>query len=126
MLIDYKSLPILGVTFLILFTFSFFGAISNDYYLTLTGKEKKVKVCRIMLSAITGALVMLGISDIVLEKMDLKFLLLLSYISGIGGFNTFKSLTKIQMASPITTIMKKGGLLEEDGTIGEEENTKEE
>lgn len=126
-MIEMNELTVYMLDFSIIFAFSLLGSIFNDYLLTVRGIECKVKICRIFVGAMTASIVVLfGLSNIIMEKFDVKTLLLISFISGLGGFNLLKELTRFKVHKPIVQLLEKMGLLhlEDDEDVERDRDSK--
>ena len=78
---------------------SFFGALCNDYYYIVKGKETKINITRIVLGSIAGALIIFSALDIkgVSKHLEGRLFISVSFISGIGGFKYFEWMQKINL-----------------------------
>ena len=89
---------------------NFAGALSNDYYNTMTGKDDKIRIGRVLLGTMTGTL----ISFVVAKRMstikdDASLFLLFCYLVGIGGFKLFEWLRTLDVANILLYILKLDG-----------------
>ena len=71
------------------------GSITKDLYNTLTDKDAKVKITRILLSTIVSCILMFCLEDIFLTYVSNKIFLLVCFISGLVGFELAGRLTKL-------------------------------
>ena len=57
--------------YLFIFIFCLLGAVTNDTYNTLTKKDYKVKVARIMVSTLVSSILIFSLSDYILKEVCL-------------------------------------------------------
>lgn len=81
--------------YLFIFIFCLLGAIANDTYNTLTKKDYKVKIVRIMLSTLVSSIILFSLSDYILKRINWKLLILPCFIGGMTGFTLMGKITKI-------------------------------
>ena len=81
--------------YLLIFIFCLLGAVTNDTYNTLTKKDYKVKVARIMVSTLVSSILIFSLSDYILKKISWKVLILPCFIGGMLGFSLMGSITKL-------------------------------
>ena len=81
--------------YLFIFIFCLLGAVTNDTYNTLTKKDYKVKVARIMVSTLVSSILIFSLSDYILKKISWKVLILPCFIGGMLGFSLMGRITKL-------------------------------
>ena len=91
----------LGITFII----ALIGAISKDYYNTLTKTEPCVQIPRILLSAITGTIVMFSFN--VKAKLGGRMFILACFTAGILGLELFSKIKSLDVNKLIDILKKK-------------------
>ena len=84
------------ITFSYILAFSVLGAVCKDYYELLIRKCRKVKLGRIFVSAITGAIVVYGVSNYILSRGDTRILTVFSYVAGLVGFELIGKLGRLK------------------------------
>lgn len=88
-LIDYKTLSIIF--------FCLTGATVKDIYNTLKGIDNKVKLTRILVSAITSSILIYSFSDILFEMgFSSKMITGISFLTGVSGFNALEKLSNLE------------------------------
>ena len=95
MIMDTTSLIPNLMNFLFILLFSFLGALIKDTYDTLTGKDIKVKVSRILISSFVSTIILFSLSDIILSKLTWKLFILPCFIGGVIGFELFGKINKV-------------------------------
>ena len=85
------------VNALVIFILAFFGAIFNDYYNTITDKDETVKIARVLLSSFTGTILSMALSNYVLRYIDNNVFVLISFVSGVTGFQIFEKLKNVNL-----------------------------
>lgn len=95
MIMDTTSLIPNLMNFLFILLFSFLGALIKDTYDTLTGKDTKVKVSRILISSFVSTIILFSLSDIILSKLTWKLFILPCFIGGVIGFELFGKINKV-------------------------------
>ena len=104
------------------FTFSFIGGAVKDVYNTLIGKEKKVNIARIAITSIVGTIVSFSFSDIIVNMWGIKIFTLLSFASGLVGFELLGRFTKLTFW--VKAITNRKNILDNLEKITEEEKKK--
>lgn len=107
--------------YLFIFIFCLLGAIVNDTYNTLTKKDYKVKMVRILLSALVSSIIIFSLSDYILKRISWKLLILPCFIGGMTGFNLMGQLTRISFWVKVIRKNKDGIL---DDLQNEDNNEK--
>ena len=83
------------IDFSIIFIFSITGAYVNDTYKTLTGKESKVMVKRMVISAIVSSIILFSFSDAILSRISWKMFILPCFIGGMIGFELLGEISNL-------------------------------
>ena len=91
----YDSIRSSFIDLIFIFVCCGIGSIIKDMYNTLTGKDTKVKLIRILISTIVSCFVMFSSEDILLKYMSTKVFMLISFISGLVGFEIASKLTSL-------------------------------
>ena len=76
-----------------------FGSIIKDIYDTITNKDAKVKISRILISTIVSCYLMFCLEDVLLEYMSNKIFLLACFVSGLLGFELAGKLSNFNTVS---------------------------
>lgn len=74
--------------------FCLIGAVTKDTYNTLTEKDMKVNLTRILISTTVSSLILFSMSDIILSKISLKMFILPCFIGGMLGFDIMEKIQK--------------------------------
>ena len=77
------------------------GSVIKDLYNTLTNKDSKVKITRILLSTIVSCYLMFCFEDILLKYVTDKIFLLVCFISGLVGFELAGKLANLDFVLKI-------------------------
>ena len=83
------------IDFSIIFIFSITGAYVNDTYKALTGKESKVMVKRMVISAIVSSIILFSFSDAILSRISWKMFILPCFIGGMIGFELLGKISNL-------------------------------
>ena len=83
------------VAILIIGLLSFFGSVGKDY-LAMFSYHRRMNPIRIILSTITSLLVVFGMSEIILEYIGVKGLMLLSFLCGLVGFELLQRISTLK------------------------------
>lgn len=84
------------MTFSFILVFAILGAVCKDYYSIVTRKYRKVKIGRILVTAITGAIAMYGLSGLKIFNGSPRLITMFSYISGLVGFELLGKLSNLK------------------------------
>lgn len=84
------------MTFSFILVFAILGAVCKDYYSIVTRKYRKVKIGRILVAAVTGAIVMYGLSGLNIFNESPRLITMFSYISGLVGFELLSKLSNLK------------------------------
>lgn len=95
------------VNFIFYFTIGFFGAFMKDLYETITNKEPKIKLGRILIGSIWTAFLFIFLGDSILKEYSINVIIFLTFLSGLIGFELFGKITTIAgLTKVINFIMK--------------------
>ena len=83
------------VAILIIGLLSFFGSVGKDY-LAMFSYHRRMNPIRIILSTITSLLVVFGMSEIILEYIGVKGLMLSSFLCGLLGFELLQRISTLK------------------------------
>ena len=83
------------VAILIIGLLSFFGSVGKDY-LAMFSYHRRMNPIRIILSTITSLLVVFGMSEIILEYIGVKGLMLSSFLCGLVGFELLQRISTLK------------------------------
>ena len=83
------------VAILIIGLLSFFGSVGKDY-LAMFSYHRRMNPIRIILSTITSLLVVFGMSEIILEYIGVKGLMLSSFLRGLVGFELLQRISTLK------------------------------
>lgn len=84
------------IDYMFILVFCLLGAIVKDAYNTLTDKETKVKIPRILISTLVSSIILFSLSDYILTKMKWKTFIIPCFIGGGLGFDIFGKINKIE------------------------------
>lgn len=104
---------------------NFAGALSNDYYNTMTNKDDKIRIGRVLLGTITGTLISFVFAKrISVIKDDGSLFLLFCYLVGIGGFKLFEWLRTLDVVNTLLYILKlDASKIKKSEQVNEEEKS---
>ena len=86
---------------------NFAGALSNDYYNTMTDKDDRIRIGRVLLGTITGTLISFVVAKrVTIIKEDGSLFLLFCYLVGIAGFKLFEWLRTLDVVNTLLYILK--------------------
>lgn len=91
----YDSIRSSFIDLIFIFVCCGIGSIIKDMYNTITGKDTKVKLIRIIISTIVSCFIMFSLEDILLQYVSTKVFMLMTFISGLVGFETAGKLTSL-------------------------------
>lgn len=89
------------------FTLTLTGAFLKDIFNTIVKKDARFRFSRVLVGAITGAFIMLGLEEILLYKMSLNLVVTISFIIGTISFELFDRLSKIDNVVEFIKLFKK-------------------
>ena len=110
--------------YLFILIFCFIGAVVKDSYNTLTKKDEKVKICRILVSSFTASIVIFALSDYIIPDLGYKITMLISFIGGSTGFELIGYITTLGFWIKILMKDKKEviKMIEDDKTEKKEDD----
>lgn len=71
------------------------GAFLKDLYNTIVKKEVKFRMSRVLIGAISGAFIMIGLENILLTKVGVNQIVTISFIIGTVSFELFNRISKL-------------------------------
>lgn len=77
------------------FVLTLMGAFLKDLYNTLVKKDVKFRLCRVLIGAISGAFIMIGLEDWLLTKIGVNQIITISFIIGTVSFELFNRISKL-------------------------------
>lgn len=77
------------------FVLTLMGAFLKDLYNTLIKKDVKFRLSRVLIGAISGAFIMIGLEDILLTKVGVNQIITISFIIGTVSFELFNKISKL-------------------------------
>lgn len=77
------------------FVLTLMGAFLKDLYNTLIKKDVKFRLSRVLIGAISGAFIMIGLEDILLTKVGVNQIITISFIVGTVSFELFNKISKL-------------------------------
>lgn len=103
-----------------IFVFTFMGSACRDSFDIVKGNIHKINIPRVFLGSISGGMLMLAICNRIGSLVSVEFFIFLCFVSGVGGFETFEQLKKINMID----IAKKysNGVLEDSNKENKDKN----
>lgn len=90
-----EALTEMSINFLFYFIIGSFGAFLKDLYETLTRKNEKIRLGEILIGGATATIICYGLQDSWLQDYSLNFIVLITFVCGILGFEIFGNLTTI-------------------------------
>lgn len=94
-----------------IFIFCLVGAIIKDSYNTLTEKDAKIKVSRILISTLVSSILLFSLSDYLLNIMNWKLFILPCFGGGMIGFELMGKISHLSFW--IKAVANKEKILEE-------------
>ena len=79
----------------IYFILTLTGAFLKDLFNTLVKKDVKFRMSRVLIGAISGAFIMIGLGDILLTKLGVNQIVTISFIVGTVSFELFDRISKL-------------------------------
>lgn len=95
MLLEKASLISSLLDFLFIIIFCLIGSIVKDTYDTITGKNTKVYVARILISTLVSSIIIFSISDYLINIMSWKLFILPCFVGGMIGFELLGKINKL-------------------------------
>lgn len=71
------------------------GAFLKDLYNTIVKKDVKFRISRVLIGAISGAFIMIGLENILLTKVGVNQIVTISFIIGTVSFELFNRISKL-------------------------------
>lgn len=71
------------------------GAFLKDLYNTIVNKDVKFRMSRVLIGAISGAFIMIGLENILLTKVGVNQIVTISFIIGTVSFELFNRISKL-------------------------------
>lgn len=123
-IISIETLISNSIDYLFILIFCFIGAVVKDSYNTLTKKDEKVKICRILVSSFTASIVIFALSDYIIPDLGYKITMLISFIGGSTGFELIGYITTLGFWIKILMKDKKEviKMIEDDKTEKKEDD----
>ena len=123
-IISIETLISNSIDYLFILIFCFIGAVVKDSYNTLTKKDERVKICRILVSSFTASIVIFALSDYIIPDLGYKITMLISFIGGSTGFELIGYITTLGFWIKILMKDKKEviKMIEDDKTEKKEDD----
>lgn len=77
------------------FVLTLMGAFLKDLYNTLVKKDVEFRLSRVLIGAISGAFIMIGLEDLLLTKIGVNQIITISFIIGTISFELFNRISKL-------------------------------
>lgn len=71
------------------------GAFLKDLFNTIIKKDVKFRMSRVLIGAISGAFIMIGLENILLTKVGVNQIVTISFIIGTVSFELFNRISKL-------------------------------
>ena len=71
------------------------GAFLKDLFNTIVKKDVKFRMSRVLIGAISGAFIMIGLENILLTKIGVNQIVTISFIIGTVSFEIFNRISKL-------------------------------
>lgn len=89
------------------FVLTLTGAFLKDLYNTLIKKDVKFRLSRVLIGAISGAFIMIGLEDILLTKVGVNQIITISFIIGTVSFELFNKISKLDTVLKYVKLFNK-------------------
>ena len=89
------------------FVLTLMGAFLKDVYNTLIKKDVKFRLSRVLIGAISGAFIMIGLEDILLSKVGVNQIITISFIIGTVSFELFNKISKLDTVLKYVKLFNK-------------------
>ena len=89
------------------FVLTLMGAFLKDVYNTLIKKDVKFRLSRVLIGAISGAFIMIGLEDILLTKVGVNQIITISFIIGTVSFELFNKISKLDTVLKYVELFNK-------------------
>lgn len=77
------------------FVLTLTGAFLKDLYNTIVKKDVKFRMSRVLIGAISGAFIMIGLENILITKVGVNQIVTISFIIGTVSFELFNRISKL-------------------------------
>lgn len=89
------------------FVLTLAGAFLKDVYNTLIKKDIKFRLSRVLIGAVSGAFIMIGLEDILLTKVGVNQIITISFIIGTVSFELFNKISKLDTVLKYVKLFNK-------------------
>nr|DAH85720.1 MAG TPA: hypothetical protein [Caudoviricetes sp.] len=89
------------------FVLTLAGAFLKDVYNTLIKKDVKFRLSRVLIGAVSGAFIMIGLEDILLTKVGVNQIITISFIIGTVSFELFNKISKLDTVLKYVKLFNK-------------------
>ena len=89
------------------FVLTLAGAFLKDVYNTLIKRDVKFRLSRVLIGAISGAFIMIGLEDILLTKVGVNQIITISFIIGTVSFELFNKISKLDTVLKYVQLFNK-------------------
>ena len=93
--LDLSTFLSILVVWCLYFILTLTGAFLKDLFNTLVKKDVKFRMSRVLIGAISGAFIMIGLGDILLTKLGVNQIVTISFIVGTVSFELFDRISKL-------------------------------
>ena len=93
--LDLSTFLSILVVWSLYFILTLTGAFLKDLFNTLVKKDVKFRMSRVLIGAISGAFIMIGLGDILLTKLGVNQIVTISFIVGTVSFELFDRISKL-------------------------------
>lgn len=93
--LDLSTFLSILVVWCLYFILTLTGAFLKDLFNTLVKKDVKFRMSRVLIGAISGAFIMIGLGDILLTKLGINQIVTISFIVGTVSFELFDRISKL-------------------------------
>jgi len=124
MQLNYADLMTIAINLLFYFMIGFFGAFIKDLYDTMTNKEPRMRLCRMLIGAIWTAFLFIFLESTWLSKLNVSTIIFFAFISGILGFELFGNVTTLAKCIKLveTAIKIKKGIKIDFSSISDQDS----
>lgn len=77
------------------FVLTLAGAFLKDLYNTIVKKDEKFRLSRVLIGAISGAFIMIGLEELLLTKIGVNQIITISFIVGTVSFEIFNRISSL-------------------------------
>ena len=89
------------------FVLTLMGSFLKDVYNTLIKKDVKFRLSRVLIGAVSGAFIMIGLEDILLTKVGVNQIITISFIIGTVSFELFNKISKLDTVLKYVKLFNK-------------------